>query len=86
MRRAAQERSESNRPPVKYCIVLTKIDKAQKKELMATRKDIEAVLKAGLNITDRSDLFLSQVSVMETSATARIGREVLWKKIINIVS
>ena len=128
MRRAALERREAGRVPVKYVIVLTKTDKAGKKALKMTRDAVhksvaelitslpdktespsDADATSGTNIdavagvtasADHSPVAASngsnsskgqgksvieeedEVTIIETSAFQRLGREALWEVIL----
>ena len=125
MRRAALERREAGRAPVKYVIVLTKTDKAGKKALKMTRDAVyksvaelitslpdknespseaesEADTDAGVTgVVDHSPATASidsnnskgqgksvtvvednEVTIIETSAFQRLGREALWEVIL----
>ena len=124
MRRAALERREAGRVPVKYVIVLTKTDKAGKKALKMTRdavyksvaelitslpdkneqhSDADAITDTETGVIDFVDhspvaadsvrssskgqgnsviLEEDKVTIIETSAFQRLGREALWEVIL----
>ena len=126
MRRAALERREAGRVPVKYVIVLTKTDKTGKKALKMTRDAVyksvaelitslpdktESPLDADADTTtdteagvtylvDRSPATADsgsnsnkgpdksvieegdELTIIETSAFQRLGREALWEVIL----
>lgn len=94
MRRAAVERSGTGRPPVRYVIVLTKVDKASKKELTATRRDVDRAVQelaktfpqAETETENSGGAVGMDVAIVETSATARTGREQMWKLIMKLLA
>lgn len=93
MRRAAVERAGTGRPPVRYVIVLTKVDKASKKELTATRRDVDRAVQELVKTFPQAETESSgsgtvgmDVAIVETSATARTGREQMWKLIMKLLA
>lgn len=92
MRRAAVERAGTGRPPVRYVIVLTKVDKASKKELTATRRDVDRTVQELVKTFPQAETENSggavgmDVAIVETSATARTGREHMWKLIMKLLA
>lgn len=98
MRRAAVERASTGRPAVRYVIVLTKIDKASKKELAATRKDVDRAFREllvtfpqpvtdpGASSNEVSISSANEVTIVETSATTRTGRDHMWKLILKLLT
>ena len=91
--RAAAVRQADGRPPFLYTVVLTKVDKAGEKQLRQTEKDVRAGLAEGQGVGVDGSVGGSggagggaggvsgggAVSVLKTSATARIGRDDVWK-------
>jgi ribosome biogenesis GTP-binding protein YsxC/EngB len=73
-RQAAASSSSSSSSLFKYCVVLTKCDRAQEKALRATLKDVQESV-AGLS----DSLGGAEVQIIVSSAVERRGRDDIWK-------
>ena len=78
--KAVDERRRSgSTDPFRYCVVLTKCDRALEKDLRATLKDVKE------NIAPLSDSLYEEVPIVVSSAIERRGRDDIWKVLQDFV-
>lgn len=74
--RAAVQRKQEDRAPLRYAVILTKTDRASDKALRESKADVRAGTK-GL-----AELLGAEIPVICTSAIDRQGRDDLWKLLL----
>lgn len=82
VKRALQERREAGKPAFRFVVILTKMDKAKRANTAAIQRTVEAALR-NEEFTNRGEkeenMEAGGVSVIETSAVSKEGRDALWK-------
>lgn len=73
VRRAQEERTELGKKPLRYTVLLTKIDKVPEGEISARSQQVARDVCAGLGAT---------ADVIHTSVVDKVGADSVWKVIM----